>query len=264
MKSRLRFELFIILFPLFSYGQADWEVIKLDRVSFSFPSEHTKTDTLGQHIDFAWTPVGRVQAAKIPQPHAQFKNESELLGFLQSFQDITIEKSYGDLVSDSTLKIEEHAARLFTYSTSYNDTSEIHENMIVYISPTIYSFSYSCYEDEKGLAMKEKHAFFDGITIYGPDKNVLAGEFAGLILRYVMIAGALIAILLWFFKKYRAVSIIKTVFAWTFLAYGSILTLFFLGNLAFDNHLPHFIFFGVTFLAVGFFLRWMKVPTRIN
>ena len=179
MIARFHLLFFFVVLPLLCHGQSDWDVIQLEKLSFAFPNDRTEKDTLGQKTYFAWTPVGRIQFSKIPQPLSLIKNKDELFTFYKSFQENTIAQAQGRHVADSTTKIDGYYAYRFEFETDWSDTTEVHENLIVHLYGTIYSFSYSYYKDEKGSSMKERYAFFEGISINQPDKEMLLHKSIG-------------------------------------------------------------------------------------
>jgi hypothetical protein len=257
------------LLPAVAAGQSEWEVIRLDNnISFSFPLEYKRGDTLGQDNFLASTKVGYLQAVKIPQPQAQISNEKELIAYYDAFQKMTIEQSYGDLLSDSTIRIDDLYSRVFKLETYWNDTLEVQENMIVLIDHSMYSFTYAHFKYKRG-ALKERNTFFSGITIHNsdfedqltiPNKYERSGEYFGYVFRYVFLAGIVLAITLWFLKKYEQVRIIKNFFAWTLLTWGAVCLFLYIGNVFFSNNVYSLLIMGVVCLPIGFLLRKMRVP----
>src|SRR4051794_23972736 len=94
------------LVPSISLAQSDWKLVQLDNsVSFLFPSDYKRTDTLGQENFHSRTDAGYLQAVKIPWPEANVTNEVGLTEHYVSLQNLMIERSLGDLVSDSTIQL---------------------------------------------------------------------------------------------------------------------------------------------------------------
>lgn len=199
--------------PLNSFGQLDWKVVRLDyNLSFSFPSDYKKTDTLGQKNFLGRTDLGYMQAVKVPWPHAKVTNESDLMEYYDAFQKSTIERSSGELVSDSTIKLNGINVRFFAFENLFNDSLEVQESMIILIDRNLYPFTYAYFKDEKGKAIKERDIFFSSIAPHDvdfedqltipPEISSLerSGELFGYIFRYVTLAALVVALILLFSK----------------------------------------------------------------
>jgi hypothetical protein len=267
-----------LLFALFlcsGFTPLKWDVTRFDdRVSLTIPSTFRQSDTLGQRNFLATGQFGFLQAVKIPQPQAEIKNENELVNFYKAYQRIAIDQASGNLVSDTTLKLNDDLyIRTFTYEVVWNDSLEVQENMIIFIDHALYSFTYACFKEGKQAAKNERDQFFNGIKIYNsdfddqltiPNRHVRQGEIVGYVLRYIMIALLILAIVLWFFKKYLYVRLIKNIFSWTFLIWGAICLVIYLGNFFFGNPEFYFLIPGIACPIIGIALRWIKVPYTQN
>ena len=262
-----------LLVPFNSFGQSDWKVVRLDyNLTFSFPSDYKKTDTLGQENFLGRTDVGYMQAVKIPWPQANVTNERDLMEHYDVFQKSTVERSVGDLVSDSTVKLNDLCVRVFEFENFFNDSLEVQENMIMLIDHSVYSFTYAYFKDEKEKALKEKDAFFTSIATDDVDfEDQLtmprqasslerSGELFGYIFRYVTLGALIVTIVLFFLKKYDQVRKIKNIFAMIFLTWGSVCLFLYLGNLFFRNYVNSLLIMGGICLIVGYVSRKVNVP----
>ena len=116
------------LLPFLSHGQSKWTTILLDEnLSFAIPSEYKKSDTLGQDNFLAKTEFAYLQAVKIPQPQARITNQKELIDYYIAFQKLTIDQNYGDLISDSTIELNDLYTRVFRFENFWNDSLEVQE-----------------------------------------------------------------------------------------------------------------------------------------
>jgi len=259
------------LLPFLSHGQSKWTTIHLDKhLSFTIPSEYKKSDTLGQVNFRANTDFAYIQVAKIPQPQAQITNKQELIDYYVAFQKLTIEQSYGDIFSESTIELNDLSARIFQFENFWNDSLEVQENTIVFVDKSMYSFTYAYFKDEKQLAKRDKEIFSSGITFHATDfkdqltiernKNEEAGEFVGYIMRYIIIATILLAVILFFLKKYRLVKSILNILSLASLTWGATCLFLYIVNLFMENKLDLLLTGGVVCLIVGFVLRKIKLP----
>lgn len=262
-----------LLVPFNSFGQSDWQAVPLDyNISFSFPSDHKRTDTLGQKNFLGRTDVGYMQAVKVPWPQANVTNESDLMRHYDAFQKSAVERSLGDLVSDSTIKLNDLYVRVFEFENFFNDSLEVQENMIILIDHSVYSFTYAYFKDEKVKALKERDAFFTSITtddVNFEDQLTIprqaisfdrSGELFGYIFRYVTVGALIVTIILLFLKKYDQVRKVKNIFAMLFLTWGSVCLFLYLGNLFFKNYVNSLLIMGSVCLIVGYALRRVNVP----
>lgn len=259
------------LLPFLSHGQSNWTTIHLDdNLSFSIPVEYKKNDTLGQANFHARTDFAYIQVAKIPQPQAQIATKNELIGYYIAFQKLTIDQSYGDIISDSTIELDDLSARVFQLETFWNDSLEVQENTIVFVNKSMYSFTYAYFKDEKQLAKVDKEIFMSGITFHDTNfkdqltiernKNEEAGEFVGFIIRYVVIAAILLAVILLFLKKYQLVKSILNILSLGSLTWGAVCLFLYIVNLFMGNKLDLLLTIGVICLIIGFVLRKIKLP----
>lgn len=271
MRFSKHWTLVFLLFSLISYGQSKWTTIHLDEhVSFTIPSDYTKSDTLGQENFLAKTEFAYIQAVRIPQPQAQINNEKELIDYYIAFQKLTVDQSYGDLVSDSTVKLNDLQVRVFQFETLWNESLEVQENRIVFIDSSMYSFTYAYFKDEEQLAKDDKSVFFSGIEFHDTDfkdqlttkrnKNEEAGEFVGYIMRYVIIAIIFITLLLFALKKYHLVKLIVNILSIGHLTWGVFCLFLYFINLILNSRFDSLLIVGVICLIIGFVLRKIKLP----
>ena len=269
---RLCVILALLVLPLVSLAQSGWKVVRLDHnLSFSFPSDYKRTDTLGQKNFLGRTAAGYLQAIKVPWPQAHITNETDLIEYYNAFQKSAVEQSHGDLVSDSTIKLNDLYVRVFEFESFWNDTIEVQENMVILIDHSIYSFAYAYFKDQKEKARKERDEFFsniithdvafeDQLTIPKSTSTERAGEFLDYIFRYVTIAALVLVIVLLFLKKYDQVRMIKNIFMMIFLTWGGVCLFLYVGNIFLKNRADSLLIMGGSCLLIGFVLRKIKVP----
>lgn len=262
--------LMLFLLPSLFAQPKEWEVIQLDDVSFSLLSPYKKSDTLGQLNFLSTGNFGYIQVVKIPQPQAMITNVNELIEYYKAFQSITIDQSYGDLISDSTMKLNGLYLRTFIFENYWNDSLEIQENLILLVDRSMYSFTYAYLKEKQATIHREKERFFSGITIYSvdfedqltiPNKNEQYGMFVGKIFQYIILAAIVLVIILWFLKKFKLVRLIKRIFSMIFLSWGGVCVFLYVGNLFFDQNPYSLLIMGIISLIVGYVLHVIKVPT---
>lgn len=261
-----------LFFSYVSNAQPQWETIHMnDNISFTFPTGYKQNDTLGQNNFHASARFGILQAAQIQQPHAKIENKDQLIDYYLAFEKSTLEQNSGSNLSSQTIRIGHLFARKFEFETSWNDSLEVQETMIIMIGGSIYSFTYAYFKSNSVSAIKERDAFFDGITIHNtdfedqltiPNSMERSGEFFGIIFRYTTIAAAVLAIAFWFLKKYSYLRILKNIFSVIFLAWGSICVFIFAGNLFFGKVMHPILIAGAVCLIVGLILRKIKIPSQ--
>ena len=134
----------------------------------------------------------------------------------------------------------------------------------------MYSFTYAYFKDEEQLAKDDKEIFFSGITFHDTDfkdqltikrnKNEEAGEFVGYIMRYVIIAIILLAVILFFLKKYQLAKSIVNILSLGLLTWGAVCIFLYIVNLLMDSKFDSLLIVGVICLIIGFVLRKIKLP----
>ena len=133
----------------------------------------------------------------------------------------------------------------------------------------MYSFTYAYFKDEEQLAKDDRKIFFSGITFHDRDfrdqltikrnKYEEAGEFVGYILRYVIMATVLLAVILFFLKKYNLVKSIVNILSLSFLTLGAVCVFLYVVNFFMDNKVDSLLTGGVIFLIIGFVLHKIKL-----
>ena len=134
----------------------------------------------------------------------------------------------------------------------------------------MYSFTYAYFKDEEQLAKDDKEIFFSGITFHDTDfkdqltikrnKNEEAGEFVGYIMRYVIIAIILLAVILFFLKKYQLAKSIVNILSLGLLTWGAVCIFLYIVNLLMDSKFDSLLIVGIICLIIGFVLRKIKLP----
>jgi hypothetical protein len=268
-----RYTLLFFLVPQLSVAQTKWRNLQLDdAVSFVMPSTYTKSNTAGQLIFRSTSAFVAIQAAKIRQPDIHVNTEKELIDFYIAYQKLVIDQSYGDLVSDSTIKLNDLYARIFKFEVYWDDSLAIQENTVVLIDQSIYSFNYAYLSGAEQLSQRDRDRFFSGISFHkvdfegqlttARDETYKSGEYFGLILRYVTVGAIILAIALWFFRRYRYVKIIVTILSLMFLTWGAICVFIYIGNLFLGEVISSFLIIGIINLVVGFVLWRARVNPR--
>jgi len=273
-KARLTFLILflktILFCPIVSFGQPKWERVQFDEdISFLIPIDYEKSHDLGRNSFQAYSELGYLQVDKLPPPQAEIYNEEDLNKCYQLFQESTIRNNNGVFATDSTFKRGELTVRSFEFQNYRLDTTELHWHMIVLVDRYMYSFSYRTPMRHKFKTREERKAFFgnigieskgfeDQLTISKADKPLTV--FVGLILRYIMIGALVVAVVLFFFKKYNQLRIIKNILSWASLTWGAVCACIYLGNLFFSVQIPFLLIVGIVCLTVGFLLRVLKLP----
>jgi hypothetical protein len=264
--------LFIILFcwATLSFSQSEWQVIEFDSwVSFSFPAFHKESDTLSQHDFHADGEFGLMQSVKIPQPQAQITNEQELIAYYNAFQEMSISQNNGDLIEDSTTRLNELYIRHFTFENIWNNSSEVQENMVLMLHRNIYSFTYAYLKTDRFKAQQEINKFFGGITISNvdlddqltiPNKSERQGEAVGKVFRYILAGVIVVATVLILMKKYKPVIVMKNILSLVLLTWGAVCLFLYVVNLLFDVNRTLLLTSGIGCLITGYVLRKIVLP----
>jgi hypothetical protein len=269
MRFLVVFVLGISFLPFLSNGQSKWETIRMDEhVSFKLPADYKRSDTLGQANFLAQTDIAYFQVVKIPQPQARITNKKELIDYYIAFQKITIDQNNGDLVSDSTIELNDLHVRDFKFENYWDDSLVVQENIIFLVNNSMYSFTYSYFKSKELQVENERKIFFSSIDLYDVDseyqltlernKSKTASEIVGYVLRYITIATALLAIILFFLKRYRLAKLLVTILSLGFLAWGAVCVMLYIGNLFMGNKMNSLLIPGVICLVVGFALQKVK------
>ena len=259
----------LLLLSTSVFAQTRWEPIRLDyNISFSMPVDHRQVDTLGQKNFFATGDRGIMQVAKIPHLEADIHNDEDLINHYNLFQELMVGQA-GTFVSDSTFNIHELLVRSFVLETYRMDSLEIHENLAVFIDRKMYCFVYAYNKRMLTAVHDERNRFFSGIEVdasarhgdqFTTNSAEREGEFVGLILRYVILASIVLALVLFILKKYKYVRMMKNFFSMAFLVCGAVSLFLYLGNLFFQNNAYSLLLIAVFGLTVGFVLRIIKIP----
>jgi hypothetical protein len=274
MKARLTFLMLflkaILFYSVTTFGQPKWERVQFDdRVHFLIPIDYEKSHDVGRNSFSAFSELGYLQVDKLPQPQAEIYNEEDLNNCYQLFQQSIIINSYGAFATDSTFKLGELYVRSFEFQNYRLDTTELHWHMIVLVDRYMYSFSYRTPMRHKFKTREERNSFFgsigidnkgfeDQLTISKADNPLTV--LVGLILRYILIGALVVAVVLFFFKKYNQVRIIKNILSWALLVWGAVCVFIYLGNLFFSVQVLSLLIVGIVCLIVGFLLRILKLP----
>jgi len=260
----------ILFYSTTTFGQPKWERVQFDdRVSFLIPIDYEKRHDLGRNSFSAFSELGYLQVDKLPRPQAEIYNEEDLNKCYQLFQESTITNNYGVFTTDSTFKRGELYVRSFEFQNYRLDTTELHWHLIVFVDRYMYSFSYRTPMRHKFKTRVERNSFFGniGIESNGFEDQLTISKannpltvLVGLILRYILIGALVVAVVLFFFKKYNQVRIIKNILSWALLMWGVVCTFIYLGNLFFSVQIPFLLIVGIVCLIVGFLLRLLKLP----
>ncbi len=269
MRFLVVFVLAVSFLPFLSSGQSTWKTIRMDEhVSFKLPADYKRSDTLGQANFLAQTDLAYFQVVKILQPQARITNKKELIDYYIAFQKITIDQSNGELVSDSTIDLHDLYARDFKFENYWDDSLIVQENIIFLVNNSMYSFTCSYFKNNELQAENERKIFFSSIDLHDVDsehqftiersKSNATSEIVGYVFRYITAGIALLAIILFFLKRYRLAKLLVNILSWGFLAWGAVCVVLYIGNVFMGNKMNSLLIPGVISLVVGFALQKVK------
>jgi hypothetical protein len=231
------------------------------------PSDYTQKDTLGQRNFYAKGRYGYMQVAKIPQPQVDIQTDVDLVNYYKRFQEVSIEQSFGDLISEATTQINGQLAYSFVFENYWGDSLEVQENKIVLLDGIMYSAAFAYYEQNLENARKEKDYFFSSLNVIQNRADLSSdqqyeqfGERVGQIVMKIILVVLGLSVVLWLLNKRHYVAMIKNTFAWFFMAWGVVCLLLYFINLISNDNFYRLLMADPISLGIGYVLLIIKVP----